>query len=242
MYRKIKIGKNDICLKCREENKKESSNLSTPLSYWIVGEKFHEDPHKILFVGKTARGNEEEIGAVIDGLFRDGTQTGEELFREKGWAYWKYTRDIVLKNYENVDDPLKHIAFTNLIKCNNSDTVDRTLFSTKHFCLDELQVFWKELEIIDPKKVIFYTGWEYDNFISDHLCNLRLNFEDITNRYYKVEIGKKQMPWWHRIIYDDGSNEKWEFLRIGHPERMKEEDYVNKVYEWIKNGTNPSSG
>ena len=41
------------------------------------------------------------------------------------------------------------------------------------------------------------------------------------------------MPWWHREFYTENNKLELEFLRIGHPERKKKVDFVNKVVDWI---------
>jgi len=231
LYNFIEIGKNETCQRCIKSNKESDFELSAPISAWIVGENFKNDKHKILFVGKVARGDNDDIGQIKNGLFRDATNLGESLLRNSSWAYWSYTRAIVEKLYQDIQIGIENIAFTNLIKCNNSPTVDMTTWETKQLCLNELKVFWKELELLKPKKVIFYTNWEYDNFIDDYKRERK--FEDKSNRNHRVQIGAKQMPWWNRVFYDSNGKKEWEFLRIGHPERKKKNEFTQRVYEWI---------
>jgi len=63
-----------------------------------------------MFVGKNARGYSD--GPTGEKVFDDS----RELWNEKKWAYWDYTRAIVKKVF-CVDSP-EYIAFTNMIKCN----------------------------------------------------------------------------------------------------------------------------
>ena len=51
LYDKLNIGKSEICKNCKFNNE-----LSKPISIWQVGDNYHNSEHKILFVGKVARG------------------------------------------------------------------------------------------------------------------------------------------------------------------------------------------
>lgn len=71
MYKRIPIGKNEICKECNK-----IVELVDPLSIYYVGKEFKSSDDTILFVGKTAVGG--DIGELIDDSFIDATKFGEE--------------------------------------------------------------------------------------------------------------------------------------------------------------------
>lgn len=229
-YNEIELGRNSICNKCIRLNTKNNTNLSKPISIWKVGENYKTDKHKILFVGKVARGLKTETEE--NELFIDSSKLGNDFLINKSWPYWSYTRDIIKNVYGNIEIGKENIAFSNLIKCNDSMTTDNTTCYTKTFCIGELKVIWEEINILKPKRIIFYTHRGYDDFISDFRPTN--NFKDVENQKFSIKIGAKKMPWWNRIFYDDNDMFVTEFLRIGHPERKKKIEFVKKVSDWIK--------
>ena len=96
----------------------------------------------------------------------------------------------------------------------------------KIHCIDKLQVIWKEIEILKPKRVIFYTARYYDDFIRKFKPNGCIEIVDVIDNYNDC--------WWHRKFLDDNGNIIFDFLRIYHPERKTKEDYVAKVVNWLK--------
>lgn len=228
-YNEIKVGQNVICKKCIETNNK--SFFSKPISVWKVGSEYKNQLNKILFVGKVHRGS--NLGPMVNGLFQNATKIGNNLLIHNSWAYWGYTREIIKEVYGDIKTGKEKIAFTNLVKCNNSHTVDETIEFTKDSCLSKLKVVWKEIEILKPDKIIFYTNTDYDNYISNYKPSD--NFVDIENRYKKIKIGAKQMPYWNRVFFDDKGEVITEFLRVGHPERLKKDEFVSKISSWAKN-------
>lgn len=212
MYEKINIGKSALCQKCREQN----ADLSQPVSIWQVGDEYFESEYKILFAGKVARGTPGEIC----GDFMDATERADELYQNAGWAYWNYTKTIAERIYN--ENAWEKIAFTNMVKCNNSDTIDTTTDSMRDFCLSVLK---EEIKILKPKNIVFYTKG-YDNQI-EKLFDTVLDSET-----EEVFIGKKKMSsWTFRGMIDNNLSR---VIRVGHPERMKKEDYVNHIVNFIK--------
>lgn len=212
MYEKINIGKSDLCQKCREQN----TDLSLPVSIWQVGDEYFDSEYKILFVGKVARGTPGDLC----GDFMDATERADELYQNAGWAYWNYTKTIAERIYN--ENAWEKIAFTNMVKCNNSDTIDTTTDSMRDFCLSVLK---EEIKILKPKNIVFYTKG-YDNQI-EKLFDTVLDSET-----KEVFIGKKKMrSWTFRGMIDNNLSR---VIRVGHPERMKKEDYVNHIVNFIK--------
>lgn len=212
IYKKINIGKSEICQKCRELN----PSLFLPVSIWQVGDKYYDSKYRVLFVGKVAR----DAPGVKCGGFMDATQRADELYQNVGWAYWNYTKGIANNLYD--ENAWEKIAFTNMVKCNNSFTVDTTTTSMRDFCL---HVIKEEIKALEPKNIVFYTKG-YD-------AQIEKLFDLITNSETKyVAIGKKTMSSWtfNGTIGDNTSR----IIRVGHPERMKKDDYINHIVSFIK--------
>lgn len=214
MYDEIQLGSSEICQNC----KNNTHGLSLPVPFWFVGKKFSENDEKLLFVGKNARGNP---GEIIEN-YLDCRKNAEELWNGS-YAYWSYIRNITEHIFGN--DLMDNIAFTNIVKCNSSVTVDTTSDLIKSNCIKDLQVLRKEIKLIEPKKIIFLTSWDYDGY-------MKYIFDEIEEGINtEIKIGKKTMPWWGFKGKLNKTN--IEVLRIGHPERKNKKDYVNAVVNWI---------
>ena len=215
MYDDIYIGSSSVCKECQEK----TTNLSLPVSFWFVGSYYEHENGRVLFVGKNARGKPGEKR----NNYYDCRNVAKELWN-KSWAYWSYIRNITEEMYgENGAD---YIAYTNIIKCNNSSSTDNTSELVKDNCIRKMQVLWREIELLKPKRIIFLTSSGYDYYIKGIFNNV----VDIENK--KIQIGAKKMPWWEFSAYIDNDNIK--VLRVGHPERKKKVDYVNAIANWIK--------
>ena len=211
MYKKINIGKSDICQKCRGQN----TNLSLPVSIWQVGDEYYDSKYRVLFVGKVARGTPGEK----HGDFMDSTKRADELYQNVGWAYWNYTKAIANSLYDK--NAWEKIAFTNMVKCNSSNTIDTTTDSMRDFCLLVLK---EEIKMLKPKNIVFYTKG-YDEQIErlfDNIGNSKTEY---------VNIGKKEMSSWtfEGTIGDNVVR----CIRVGHPERLKKEAFVNHILQYL---------
>lgn len=215
LYKSIKFSKNDVCQKCR----RNTSLLSYPVGAWFVGNNFYDHKKRLLFVGKNARG---EPGELCDD-FLCAFDSGRDLWEDKKWSYWSYTRVITETVYGT--DSAENVAFTNLVKCNDSRGKDTTSEYTKKCCVNELKVVYNEIKIIEPTHIVFYTADKYDKNIS------RIFDKFTVKKNEKVSIGKKKMPWLEAEGIIDGK--QLHILRIGHPERMKKRDYIDCVSEWF---------
>ena len=224
MYKSISVGKNQICSECNNEGA-----LGKPLSIYFIGDNFHASDDTILFVGKTAVGGE-GIGPFIDNLFTDATEFGELSLdlKEKyatGRAFYSYTNEIIKQYYGSYEIGKQFIALTNLVKCNNASTNDETPPHVMQHCINDLKVTWREIEILKPKRIIFYTARGYDDFID--------NFEPIEYFEYIDVANDESNCWWHRKFLDENKNTICDFLRIFHPSRKNKEEYVSNVVEWL---------
>jgi len=208
-----------ICNECRSEN----TELSRPVSVWQIGSQFDTSIHKLLFVGKNARGAPGDIrtGKVV----LDSTDRGEDLFYNESWAYWSYTKEI--SERVEGESPWEKIAFTNMVKCNNSNTTDTTSNEMKMHCILENKILIKEILHINPDVIVFYTSTDYDDYIEKMFSDIFILHGEDVDRL----IGKKLIPWWE---FDVQLNDHpVRCLRTGHPERKKKVDFVNAVSEFV---------
>lgn len=213
LYENLNIGKSSACAECKKQN----ADLTMPVSIWQVGDAYYESSYKVLFVGKAARGT---TGTKC-GSFLDATETADKLYHSVGWAYWSYTKAIAEALYP--ENAWEKIAFTNMVKCNNSETVDTATSSMKEHCIPILK---EEIKLLQPKNIIFYTNSSYDNQIEKL-------FDKITDSVsQEVAIGKKRMNVWRFKGVIEGC--RCRVIRIGHPERMKKMDYVKFVTDFLK--------
>ncbi|MDR0861774.1 MAG: uracil-DNA glycosylase family protein [Oscillospiraceae bacterium] len=208
MYLYEGFGKCDICKECQ---KAAGETLNEPVGAFCVGEHFDENAIRVLFVGKVARGK------------YNGFNEGRRLWTEP-WKFWYYTRCITNKVFGN--ESIENIAITNIIQCNNSEGKDLTTKETKDHCINELRAIRKEIEIIKPNKIVFYTVVNYDKYVPGIFDEFRegVNMEK--------DIGAKKMKWREAVGIIGG--ESMNILRIGHPERMNKAAYVCEVSKWIK--------
>jgi len=208
-----------ICSKCREK-----ANLSRPISLWQLGRDFGTSEYKVLFVGKTARGIPCK-SLPVDDIFHDATKRADELFVGR-YHYWSYTNAICKSLYG--DDAWEKIAFTNLVKCNASDDIDKTDYETKENCIIRNKIFLNELIIINPSTIIFYTGYDYDEFLKELFKEYNL----VNVAYTSKPVGAKNLPWWEFTITINSKIIRC--LRVGHPERKKKDQFVDLIVNYIK--------
>jgi hypothetical protein len=230
MYQKISLGENEICNECKKEG-----DIEIPLSIYYVGKNLPCND-SVFFIGKTAVGGE-GIGPIINSLFTDSTSFGEESLdglerMSKIRAYYSYTHDIIKNYYGSYEMGKNNVALSNIVKCNNTTTNDSTDNRRKEYCINTLKTIWKEVDLISPKNIIFYTNTYYDDFIDAFRPELCTNFEDIIDS--NIKIGKKNVPWWHRRFYDKKGYVICNLLRLSHPQRMKKDEYVARVVEWLE--------
>ena len=220
----LKIPHNDICKSC-------DAKVKHPLLPWVVGSKYFSTKEKILFVGKPHRGipGEKLASSIID-----PQKMFESKLKDKSWAYWSYTKKILSKIYSK--NEWDYCAFTNIIKCTNVDSskdksIDTTSRTMAEFCIEKLGVIHKEIEILKPNHIVFYTKNLYPEYIEE--LPFGKDVKEITSKSNKVKCGKKDLAWWERTVSTKWNN-KVKIIVIGHPERMKKDDYVSLVVNWVK--------
>lgn len=230
-YKQMQLAENEYCKECRNKIKqiidtKPEGKISKPVCCWFVGNNYATNKKRILFIGKNARGywcEKGEEGEII--AFQDARQVNDERkpLWEVSWPYWSYTKAITQQIFGS--DSLENVAFTNLIKCNFSGDKDTTTGFMKDCCINKVGVVKEEIKIIKPTHIVIFSGTSYDEQIKNM-------FDKITVKNEKnVTVGKKTMPWFEAEVVLQNSSIK--LLRIGHPERMKKDEFINLVTDWL---------
>lgn len=220
-----KVGCNTICKECRADGGK----MTNALGPWLTCDP-SLSAQSILFVGKVARGD--SMGEEIADQLEDVRCLGADFIRNSSWPYYSYTREIITSVFGTLEIGLPYVSFTNIVKCNNESTNDTTPWHTKEFCINKNAFIWKEVEVIKPKIIVFYTHTNYDVFIDAFMPSYARSFKD--GEETAIEIGQKTMPWWERTYFDETEKLVLTILRVGHPERKKKEDFTSLVADWIK--------
>lgn len=222
-----KIGLNEVCINCKAKN----NMVTTPQTPYIISNNSTLTKDRIMFIGKVARGD--GFGEMIEDNLEDVTSFGEELLSDSAWAYYAYTREIIERYYGDLDKAIEHISFANIMKCNNETTNDSTPWDAKICCIDKNQFIWKEINIIKPKRIIFYTHYYYDLFIENFRPLNYDSIKDITDKNHRIKIGMKTSLYWHREFYDKDNNIICTFLRVSHPMLKNKNDFVQMIISWL---------
>ena len=214
-----------LCRECRLR----AGHTTDALGPWVLSTS--DDAQKrILFVGKVARGD--CLGPMVAPQLEDVRKNGGQFLLQSSWAYYKYTREIIIAVFGDYCEAMKHVSFTNLLKCNNESMQDTSAYDVKNYCIRRNQFIWKEISTLRPRLAIFYTHTNYDEFLREFLPSYASHYKDIRNEL--VPIGAKMMPWWERRYFDDSGNVALNSLRIGHPMCKARKPFVNAVSKWIK--------
>lgn len=223
MYRQIEIGKSPTCRRCIAARREAGRICYGPHSLWHAGKRFQSDKYRVLFVGKCAGG---EVGEPTSYGFRDTRKDAADYFMGNPSAFWRYTRTICGEVFGNEDEAWERIAMTNLVKCHNQDAGGKNRNPTKKMqdcCLKQMGVFWKEIKILQPRLIVFYTGEGFDRCIDPYRTGD--DFRDIADRQDPL--------WWHRAFLKNGRISQ-EFLRTAHPGFKPKPQFVGDVAEWIR--------
>ncbi|HEY5591892.1 MAG TPA: hypothetical protein VIK55_12845 [Paludibacter sp.] len=225
-----KIGINKVCNNCKVQN----GMCTTPLTPYLISDNLTLPNERIMFIGKVARGD--SFGEYVADNLEDVTSFGKDYLENNSWAYYSYTKEIVETYYGDFERALKYISFSNMVKCNNETMNDTTPWDAKVNCIDKNKFIWKEVEIIKPKKIIFYTHNYYDTFIEKFRPTDCYSINDITDINHRVNIGNKTSLYWHREFLDKNNNIVCSFLRVSHPMMKNRVDFIDSILTWLKQG------
>ncbi len=98
-------------------------------------------------------------------------------------------------------------------------------------CIKKLGVIFTEIEVLKPKNIIFYTYSLYPELLIELPFAVSIN--EVTDKNYKVKCGKKDLGWWVRLVKTRWKDEI-KILITGHPERMKKDEFISLIVNWIK--------
>lgn len=220
--KKLNIPNNKYCEKC-------DSFYKEPLLPWVIGEKYYNDENKIFIAGKPHRGS---FGNIRESNVIDARVKGEELFFNEKWPYWNYTKEILNSIYLSPKESWEHIVFSNVVKCSSTDTRDLTTLNCANQCIKNNKVIILEIELLRPKIIIFYTWSMYRVLFEEIPFAQKETIQEITNRDHRIKCGAKKLGWWDRTFISTWG-EKIHFLILGHPERMKKDEYIKLVSDWL---------
>jgi hypothetical protein len=224
----------ELCLLENQVCKQCDAQIRHPLLPWLVGQKFFQSEERVLFVGKPHRGIP---GPVLkSGLIEP---TVDKDFLDRPWPYWRYTRNIAENLYG--ERAFDFIAMTNIIKCTNVDSgingkrssSDRTTFTMAESCISKLRVIWREITLLEPRTVIFYTFGLYRKLLIDIPVALPNSIEEATPPSHFVLCRNKRLGWWERSC-ESAWTQNLRLLVVGDPERMAQREYVQLLSDWIR--------
>ena len=219
----LHIPNNEMCNIC-------DSTFKQPLLPWQVGNKYFTDNGGIFIAGKPHRGTP---GKVRDSNVIDGREVGKKLFFGKSWPYWSYTKEILNILFETSEESWEHITFSNIVKCTSTNSDDNTSLQCAKQCIVENKVIFKEIELLKPRKILFFTWSMHRHLLNDIPIAKNETIIEHTNNKFRKNCGAKKLGWWERSFTAKWGS-KVDFLIVGHPERMKKVEYVNMVAEWLK--------
>ncbi|EGU41586.1 hypothetical protein [Vibrio scophthalmi] len=204
---------NGHCQSCDASNK-------SPLLPWQIGTKYNSDAGRVFIAGKPHRGTP---GDVLDSNIIDGREVAERLFFTENWPYWNYTKEALNIVYGSDKESWEHIAFTNIVKCTSTNDTDNTSWACAEKCIVQNKVIIKEIELLKPRKIIFFTWSMYRDLFEAIPFAVSNTIVEHTDSEHRVPCGAKQLGWWEPVS----------LLIVGHPERMKKVEYVIAIAQWL---------
>jgi len=218
---------------------RECDSYKYPLLPWQIGNQYFSSHGGILIAGKPHREEEGKTTGFlrISGVL-DGRILGKHLFfsPSKKWPYWSYTSEILQRIFGSPDTGWDHIAFTNIVKCSSSHKADQTSWKCAELCITRNKVIFEEMQILKPRKIVFYTWGMHRDLLDKIPCAKQGSVIEHTNRKYWRWCGKKPLGWWDRS-FESIWGHPVDFLILGHPERMKKDEYVKMLADWLKRGS-----
>jgi hypothetical protein len=218
----LQLLKNATCVSCDV-----SSDLKYPLLPWLVGHNFSKTEKRVMFVGKPHRGIP---GEILESGIIDPTDEVKDILWDVSWPYWSYTRNIAENIYGK--DAFNSIAFTNIVKCTNTEAKDATTSRMANSCIKDLKVIWREIELIEACTVILYTYNLYPKLLDDIPFSIKGTVKEVTTTNNRVTCKNKKLGWWERTC-ETPWTKNFRILVVGHPERMGKQEYVELITNWI---------
>lgn len=216
IFDSLKLGKNENCLRCNAAYK-------TPLLPWIVGGGYESSKYRLMIVGKPHRGPADPVSNHAFCMDKH-----LDWLLNSPWAYWSYSKNIAQVLYG--EDGLNQIVLTNVVKCTNTESEDKTTCEMMDCCVCQNAVIWREVATLKPLNIVFYTY----NLFSEYLKELPFQLKLLKEECKDVQCGEKTLHWWERVVLAEWGAVK--VLVTGHPERMCKKDYVKLIADWVQGG------
>lgn len=181
MYEGLKPLYYDLMAHCSAYCQKYTENTKAPIVPFVAqwGKNYPQKENEgILFVGRATRGwcNDDHN---VDNLFDHPTDRIFNRDDQMIWAkeyqspFWRVLRGIA--NHFYGINGIEHVAWTNVSKLapdSNNGNPSGELYDIQQN--DDYKIFSKEVEILDPKVIVFFTG---NNWGWDYLCTINNNEE-----------------------------------------------------------------
>lgn len=243
MYKEYNIGsiKNPHCRMCKDFciNRGIIQNLAGPISAFHIGKNFPSDKYKIAFVGKNTwygidsyRMDKRKDSEICDA--RDfGLHSLQHLTLKRS-PFIDMITDFNETLYGK-SNSFDEIAVTNLIKCNTKGEDDISDDKTDQYIIKKCLkcgVFEKEIAVLHPKRVIFFTGPDYDDYIKnlDFGYSVLHEEDEIVNDNIRKS---NRIISWKKHLYNEESGEFLFILRISHPQAKDKQKMRQHMFQWI---------
>ena len=187
MYISKRIGKNDVCMKCRAESDKKGNKHIGPIPMFHIGEDFYNDKLRMLIIGSVSYGwdefadikdNKLSTPNATRSIMKDVEQGIYEIFMDPKERYGRrisflnMIKSICIEVFGSFEKAYPKVAITNVIKCNAGNVEGGAPTHMKSFCANscnELMVTKQEIDILKPNVIIALAGSSGGNaYIESH--------------------------------------------------------------------------
>lgn len=205
-----------------EKSDIKSYNFDGPLLMYCWEEEYLNSEYKMLFLGQESNGWMGDLHLEAKDCLK--TYKDFELCEYGRYTpFWQYiyeTKNILMPDTIGQ----KNFLWSNVSKFSTLDGGPIDLESYKFFC-DNFQVLEKEIEIVKPDVIIFFTGHGWDDKIQ-YQINEKINFNKLVDEIPADELAQlssKSLP--------------FHTYRVSHPRYLqlkKNWNYMVKIMENIK--------
>ena len=184
MYLNENIGFNPLCKLCKEYAKSKNKELlNGPVPIFHIGNNYHKQEIKILFVGRVAYGWDElkelwgklklselknEMSDIVEDRIKDLFFNERRYHEDDGkLKFFTYIQKACEMIFGNDIDGFNNIAITNYVHCNTDSISDNLPQKVRNYCVDKNEngFLFKEIDILNPTHIIILTtDWKYNRY------------------------------------------------------------------------------
>ena len=181
LYVSRNVGTGGVCATCKEESRKAGNEHIGPVPIYHIGEHYHEDPYRLVFVGSVAYGWDEILGdrrlsdpEQCPKIMEDVEERFREIFFHEGtqYRYIGALRAIVSKVFGSLESGYSRVAITNIIHCNAGNIRGGVKSHMGYYCAHGdtgLMLTKRELDVLKPEHMVSLAGRSGgQNYITDH--------------------------------------------------------------------------